>query len=122
MIRLDPLVLGFDADPRNPNVYTVNVKTELLGIPSSSRYTLKFIMVVDGFDVAWRSGFGTIFAASWRAKWVEGKTEITEKTTAKAFFLRLPFIMTNLRKSHEQLLNALASKLEGQDPTPSANP
>ncbi|KZT30441.1 hypothetical protein NEOLEDRAFT_1173868 [Neolentinus lepideus HHB14362 ss-1] len=113
MIRLDARVVGFEASTTNPNLYLVKVKKDCLGFSFNTSHTIKFVMVVNGLDVAWGTGFGTTFATSWRAKWTEGKTEITETNTVKAFFLRLPFVTSDLRKSHDHFLDALAARLEG---------
>ncbi|TFK57228.1 hypothetical protein OE88DRAFT_111868 [Heliocybe sulcata] len=83
MIRLDPRVLGLEASANDPKLYIVKIRKDLLGVSYDTSESMKFVMVVDGCDMTWSGGLGTSFSASWRAKFVEGKTEVTETSTVK---------------------------------------
>ncbi|KAL6303751.1 hypothetical protein BKA93DRAFT_734515 [Sparassis latifolia] len=115
IINLNPLVEDVAPDAADPNLYHVTDILSVLGLRIPTKYTTKFQLVEDGFDSRTEAGLKTSLNDCWRARAVEGGTEVTEVVTIKAFFLVMPFVAGNLEQSHQDLLNQLAAKLESSD-------
>lgn len=143
LITLNPLVVGWSADPAKPNHYTIHDRLLLLGFfKTVISYTCDFSTRDDGVDSETQAGLGTRLWSKWRARPISdepGKTEVSEETTVevssscllvcfgilpypvspKAFFLNMPMIMRTLKASHGELMDSMKAKLEEGHYTPS---
>lgn len=126
LITLNPLVIGWSAEPAKPNHYTIRDRLLLLGFfKTVISYTCDFSTRDDGVDTETQAGLGTRLWSKWRARPVSdepGKTEVSEETTVEAFFLNMPMIMRTLKASHGELMDSVKAKLEEGYYTPTQGP
>nr|GAT51981.1 predicted protein [Mycena chlorophos] len=114
MITLNPLVTNATPDPSNPNEFTVTDSVPLfLGISFPTTYTAVFTTLPNGVAVNNSAQAGVSLHNEWVAVAnATGGTDLTETDTLTANFLLSGIVTDELKTSHDQLLDTLASQLE----------
>ncbi|KZV81167.1 hypothetical protein EXIGLDRAFT_755730 [Exidia glandulosa HHB12029] len=115
MINLNPLVISSTPDAANPNVYTIIDKLALpLGFEFNTTYKATFTKTPVGMDTISDAGLGVTIQNHWVAEAIEGGTNVTETDTVTANFVVSPFIESEIKSSHGQLLETFKSQLEAK--------
>ncbi|KZS95934.1 hypothetical protein SISNIDRAFT_330150 [Sistotremastrum niveocremeum HHB9708] len=112
LITLNPLVESCTQSPIDPFLWTITDKLKWMGISFNSSYNARFRLVEDGVDCEVNAPAGLHLRSSWRARNAMGGCEVTETVAVQGFFLLMPFVLHNLRASHAQLLEAMATALQ----------
>ncbi|KAJ7156184.1 hypothetical protein C8R46DRAFT_1115352 [Mycena filopes] len=114
MINLNPLVTKSVADPNDPNTITVTDGIPLFaGLSLPTTYTAHFATVPNGMDTNNTASAGVLLHNEWRAVAnPSGGTDLTETDTLTANFLLSGIVTSELKTSHDQLMDTLATQLE----------
>ncbi|CAL1695956.1 unnamed protein product [Somion occarium] len=114
IIDLNPLVIGREPHPNDPNLYTIKDRMKVLGRYVEFDYTAKFTFREDGCETEVRAPGGTTLKSRWTASEVEGGVEVREEVTATTYFFLMPMTISGLKAPHDVLRERLAAKLEGR--------
>ncbi|KAJ6458868.1 hypothetical protein C8R47DRAFT_1028389 [Mycena vitilis] len=114
MINLNPLVTKSVVDATDPNIITVTDSVPLfLGLSFPTTYTAHFEAIPGGMNTNNSASAGVSLHNEWRAVAnPSGGTDLTETDTLTANFLLSGIVTDELKTSHNQLMDTLASQLE----------
>ncbi|KAJ7194921.1 hypothetical protein GGX14DRAFT_206998 [Mycena pura] len=120
MINLNPLVTSSVQDSTDPNKFTITDELPLipsLGLSFPTTYVAEFEALPDGMNTNNSAQAGVSLHNEWRAVAnATGGTDLTETDTLTANFLLTGIVTDELTTSHNQLMDALAAKLEAENP------
>ncbi|KAJ7181724.1 S-adenosyl-L-methionine-dependent methyltransferase [Mycena crocata] len=113
VMRLSPLIIDVQVDPKDPTKHTIVDNLVLFGFyKTKMTYHATITIHEDGMRAESQAGAGTRTISRYTARAIsEGETEVQEEVNS--FFLLLPFIKGVIAKAHNETLDQLAAKLEG---------
>lgn len=84
LIRLNPLVIGYDTKPDDPSHYIIADRLKVMGMDRETKYAAKFSSQPDGMISVVRAGGGVNLKNHWRVRVSEGgEVEIIEEVTVE---------------------------------------
>ncbi|EJD55529.1 hypothetical protein AURDEDRAFT_179273 [Auricularia subglabra TFB-10046 SS5] len=121
LIRLNPLVIDCSQDDTDKAVWHITDRLSIAFITTTTKYTVRFTPVEDGVDCE-SSASGVHILNRWRARALddEGQVEVSEEAKVETSIFLIGYVEGQLKTSHVQLLEAMASLLEGKGNTTSA--
>ncbi|KAH7104650.1 hypothetical protein BKA62DRAFT_767708 [Auriculariales sp. MPI-PUGE-AT-0066] len=113
MIKLNPLVIAHQQDDLDPSLWSITDHLNFMCIHTTTVFTAKFTLAEDGCITETRAAAGVYLQNRWRVSiGPSGKCEISEEVTLDTSIFLAGFVTKEIRKSHAELLAALATHLE----------
>ncbi|KAF8912719.1 hypothetical protein CPB84DRAFT_1742213 [Gymnopilus junonius] len=115
-LRTSPLITSLDQDPDSPEWYTLTEKVPLLGgtFVQTNQLKVHYVRTEDGYNAEVLTTAWTHLNSEARAREVGGEDQVVfeEKLTVQGLFFLMPFIVSTMTQTHEQVLNIVAEKAQ----------
>lgn len=113
LIRLNPLVISYDAAVNNPSLYHITDSLSFCGIRfTTTTYSALFESTDRGVKVDVQAALGVRTQSEWTVEEIEGKVIVIEKSYLVASWWLIEFVERESMASHERLMIRLCEELD----------